>query len=274
MAAIPDAVGARRASRGVIRAVLRVAVLGGLVITGWLLGSGTGQAHEDTVPESQVPGSSLAQVIEISPSDDDSSGPISAPAVAQSAVAEVTRAVPLPSLPLQPAQVPVLAPVLEPVSKLAALAPPAAKNVVQPQAAPAKPAPAGTGMPSLATPGVTVTAVSTPAPALHPAAGPSAEAPVCRAAHRAADPAADQLAGPSASEVGPAAPLPASAPGTTTEPCPADGAGSTLITTSAHSVTLSDRWTIATLASTQCQLCASASGIPRSAAERPSTSPD
>lgn len=277
MAAIPDAVDARRASRGVIRAVLRVAVLGGLVITGWLLGSGTGQAHEDAVPEipeSQTQSSSLTQVIEISPSDDGSRGLLNAPSGAQSAVAEVTRAVPISNLPLQPAQAPVLAPLLEPVSELAALAPPTAKNAARPRAAAAKPAPAGTGAPSLAAPGSPVADASTPAPVLRAAAGPSAAAPVCRAVHQAADLSANQLAGPMESEASPAAASPASAPGTTTGSCPAGGSGSALITTSAHSVTLSDRWATATLAATQCRLSASASGIPRSAAQRPSTSPD
>ncbi|MGH3996918.1 MAG: hypothetical protein ACRDTJ_05585, partial [Pseudonocardiaceae bacterium] len=136
MAAIPDAVGARCASRGAIRVVLRVAALGGLVIAGWLLGSGIGQAHEDTVHESQAQYSGPVQMIDISAPDDDSGGLLSVPAVARSAVAEVTRAVPLPRLPIQPTQTPIL----EPVTKLAAPAPPEAKSAAQTRPAGAKPA--------------------------------------------------------------------------------------------------------------------------------------
>ncbi len=274
MAAIPDAVGARRASRGVIRAVLRVAVLGGLVIAGWLVGSGIGQAHEDTVDESQAQHSSLTQMIDISPPNDDSGGLLSAPAVARSAGAEVMRAAPVPPLPIQPAQTPVLAPALEPVSKLAAPAPSVAESATQSRAAAPMPAAVAPPAAAPAAPAIAVTAASTPAPVLRAAADPPPETPVCRTAHQAADPSADQLAVPSSPGVGPATPLPASSPGTTTEPCPAGNTGGGSITTSAHLVTLSDRWSTATRASRQCRLCPGASGIARSAAQRPSTSPD
>jgi hypothetical protein len=277
VAAIPDAVGARCASRGVIRTMLRVAVLGGLVVTGWLLGSGVGQAQPDTVHESQVRPSDLSQMIDVSPPDDDFGGLLKAPTVARSAVAEVMRAVPLSSLPVHPApvhpgQTPALDPVLQPVSKLAALVPPIAKSAAQSRPATTQPAAVKAVTPTAQA--VAVAAVSTPAPVLRTAADPPSDTPVCRAAQQAADPSADQLAVPSSSDVGPVTALPTSSPGTTTEPCPVGNAGSGSITTSTHSVTLSDKWSTVTLTPTQCQACRGASGIPQSAAHRPSTSPD
>ncbi len=268
MAAIPDAGGARCAPRGVIRALLRVAVFGGLVIAGWLLGSGIGQAQECPVHEYLGPqDNSLVRLVEIPPPDEGSGGLRGTPPTVRSTVAGVLRAVPVPRLPVRPAQVPALAPLLDPVSQLAAPAPvtlwrPAAHQpaVVPPQPA-ASPAPAVRAAPATAT-------------VLRPVDDGPAATPVYAAAHPVADPLADQVAWPSALGGSPAAPAPASPPGTTTAPCPGGNAGGGTTTQSVPSVTFSDRWAADGLASTHCRLGAGASGIPRSAAQRPSTSPD
>ncbi|MGH3984120.1 MAG: hypothetical protein ACRDST_15920 [Pseudonocardiaceae bacterium] len=291
MAAIPDAGGARYAPRGVLRALpwgallpgalLRVAVVGGLVIAGWLLGSGIGQAQEELVPQDLGRQDNIVRLVGFPLPDDDSGGLPGAPAApltVTSTVASVQRAVPVPvpRLPVRPPQIPVLAPVLEPVSKLAAPAPasrshgqpqPKTKQVmvVPPPAAPAEPT-------------VPAATVVTPAPVytVHNAL-PAAAA--CIAAHPVADPLADQVADtsagkPSALGSGPAAPAPASPFGTTTAPCPSGGSGGGGVTSSFQPVTMSDGLSGMDPASTYCLLCADLSGMPLAAAQRPSTSPD
>jgi hypothetical protein len=282
VATIPDAGGARCAPRGALgalpwAALLRVAVLGGLVIAGWLLGSGIGQAQEELAPQDLGQQDNIVQLVGFPLPDDDSGGPLGAPSASstvKSTVTGVLRAV--PRLPVQPPQVPVLAPVLAPVSKLAAPAPvtrshaqshPTTQQVVDvpPPAAPAEPT---------VRPATLVT--SDPVHLVHNA---SPTPPACIAAHPVADPLADQDADPSASKTsalssGPAAP-PVSPFGTTTAPCPSGSTGSGGgVTSSAQPVTMSDRSSGMDPALTYCQLCADFSGVPLAAAQRPSTSPD
>ncbi len=283
MAAIPDAGGARCAPRGVLcalllGALLRIAVVGGLAIAGWLLGSGIGQAHDDLVH--QDPGqqdNSMVRLVAFPTPDDDSRGLLGAPPTVKSTVTGVVRAV--PRLPVRPPQVPVLAPVLAPVSKLAAPAHPVAKKAVEPQATNHKPAAVTPPPAASAEPAVPATTLVRPAPVQLMHNAPAAT-PVCAAAHPVADPLADQLADPSAGEFstvrsGPVAPAPAGPFGTTTAPCPSGSTGGGgAITGSGYPVTVSDGWAGMDLASTYCRLCADASGILRAAAQRPSTSPD
>ncbi len=286
MAAIPDAGSAQCAPRGVLRAllpgtVLRVAMLGGLVITGWLLASGIAQAHENPGLASAFSGLSGVNEVRIAPlSPLNATDTPPSDEVVGGVGSGVVRAVPVGR-----AQVPVLGPVLEPVSMLAA---PASKKatpsraaahqpaVVPPPAAPAEPiAPA--------------TAVTTPAPVLHTVSDALSETPVRVAAYPVADPPADQVAwsaapgpsalgpstlGPSTPGSGPATPVPASPSGTTTAPCPGGNGGGGSTTKSDLSVTLSDGWATTGPTPTLLRLCAGAGGIPPWAAQRPTTSPD
>ncbi len=284
MAAIPDAGGARCAPCGVLRArlprvLLRVAVLGALVITGWLLGSGI--AHASAF--SGLSGVNEARIAPLSPlnateTDEGSDALLGGSGTVTSAV---MRAVPVGRLPVQPARVPALAPVLEPVSKLAAPAPLIAGNKTRSQAEAPKPAavPPPAAPAPQAEPIAPATAVTTPAPVQHTVSDAPSETPVHAAAVPVADPLADQIArpaalGPSASGSDPTAPVPASPPGTTTAPCAGGNAGGGSTTKSDQSVALSDGWGTTGSTPTLCRLCAGASDIPPSAAQRPSTSPD
>ncbi|HEX2263925.1 MAG: hypothetical protein M3332_18360 [Actinomycetota bacterium] len=279
MAAIPDAGGARCAPRGVLRALpwaalLRVAVLGGLVIVGWLLGSGIGQAQEELAPQDLGQQDNIVQLAGFPLPDNDSQGPLGAAPTVKSAVKGVVHAVPVPRLPIQ--QVPVLAPVLAPVSTLAAQATvirphtqsqPTTKQVmvVPPPAAPAEPT-------------VRAATVVTPAP-VHTVHSASPAAAACIAAHPVADPLADQVADPSVAKFSalgndPAAPAPVSPFGTTTAPCPSGSTGSGGAASSAQPVTMTDGVSGMDPASTYCMRCADLSGMPLAAAQRPSTSPD
>ncbi|HEX2288831.1 MAG TPA: hypothetical protein VHH53_01205, partial [Pseudonocardiaceae bacterium] len=245
MAAIPDAGGARCAPRGVLRALpwaalLRVAVLGGLVIVGWLLGSGIGQAQEELVPQDLGQQDNIVQLAGFPLPDNDSQGPLGAAPTVKSAVKGVVHAVPVPRLPIQ--QVPVLAPVLAPVSTLAAQATvirphtqsqPTTKQVmvVPPPAAPAEPT-------------VRAATVVPPSP-MHTVHSASPAAVACIVADPVADPLTDQIADPSVEQFpapgsGPTAPAPASPFGTSTAPCPSGSTGSGGVNGSAHPVAISD----------------------------------
>lgn len=281
MAAIPDAGRARCAPRGVLctqllGALLRVAVVGGLAIAGWLLGSGISQAHEDLVHQDLgQQDNSMVRLVAFPLPDDDSGGLLGASPTVKSTVTGVLHAV--PRLPVRPPQVPVLTPVLAPVSKLAAPARPVAKKF-EPQATNHKSAVVAPPPAAPAEPVVPVTTVVRPAP-VHLLHNAPAATPVCAAAHPVAGPLADQLADPSAAEPstlgsGPPAPVPAGPFGTTTAPCPSGSTGGGAVTSSGYPVTVSDGWSGMDLTSTYCRLCADASGIPRAAAQRPSTSPD
>ncbi len=287
MAAIPNAGGARCAPRGVLRALpwgarpwaalLRVAVLGGLVITGWLLGSGTGLAQEDLVSQDLRQQDGTVRLVGFPLPDDDPGGLIGTPPTVKSAVTGVLRAVPVPRLPVRPPQVPVLAPVLTPVSKLAAPAPVTRADT---QSSPKTHRPVVVAPPPAAPAEPIVRAATIVTPALaHPVHTASPATFVCTAADPAADPLADQVADSSAGKSSvrgsdPTAPAPASPFGTTTAPCPSGSTGSGGVTNSAQPVTTNDGWSGMGPASMYCLLRADYSGMPRAAAQRPSTSPD
>jgi hypothetical protein len=266
VAAIPDVAGAPGAPRGVMtRALLRVVLLGGLVIAGWLLGSGIGQAHEDMAHKNPV-------LEDLGPPEVGSGDLLGAPPTVRSIVASVRRAVPVPRLPVQAEQVPILAPVLDPVSQLAAPGPPVAASTARPkaQAAAPKPAVVPPSPVAPAEPVVHAAAVTAPAPSTMRDAPP--ETPVCLDAHPGADSLAE-FTGPSAVDSSPAAPVPAS-PSETTAPCPAGSTAGGATTMSGHSIALSEGWATTGLNPTHCRLCAGADGITPLAAQRPSTSPD
>lgn len=281
MAAIPDAGGARCAPRGMLRALpwaalLRVAVLGGLVIAGWMLGSGRGQAQEELASQDLGQQNNIVELVGFPLPNDDSEGSLGAAPTVKSAVTGVLRAVPVPRLPVRPSQVPGLAPVLAPVSKLASPAPvtrphtqsqPTTKQVmvVPPPAAPAEP---------------TVRAATAVPPALvHTVHSASPAVVACIVADPVADPLTDQVADPSVEKFsargsGPTAPAPASPFGISTASCPSGSTGSGGVTGSAYPVAISDGVSGMDPASTYCLRCADFSGMPLAAAQRPSTSPD
>lgn len=290
MASIPDAGDARCAHRGVLHALLRVSVVGGLALAGWLLSSavssGIAQAHEDSGLASAFSGVSNVRIALLSsldataadpPEEVGSGGLLAAPTTIRSTVAGVLDAAPVPRLPVQPAGIPLLDPVLDPVSELASPDPMTRSRaanhrttVVPPPAAPVASA--------LPTAGVTALA-----PVPHTAADAPTESLVCAAGHPVAEPSADLImsstldssrldASPLRSD--PTAPVQPSSPGTTTAPCPAGSAGGGGIAESGHSEALSDEWAMTGLNPTHCRLCASVDGIMPSTAQRPSSSPD
>ncbi|MGH3874794.1 MAG: hypothetical protein ACRDSR_25375 [Pseudonocardiaceae bacterium] len=277
MTAIPDAGGAQGASCGVSRAVLRVAVLGGLVIAGWLLGFGIGQAHEDLVePQSVGQLTSAVSLIEAPPTEEGAGDAAGAPTTVQSALAGVLRAVPAPPLPIQPpvqpAQIPALAPVFEPVSNLVAPAvpnsAPAPRSRLVDHQPVAVPLPAEPAAPSAA-------------PAHRIVGGIPAESPAPVRAGSLAGSLPDQagsvlqppLWGPVTPSDGPVAPVPASPPATTA-PSPGGNVGGGYPAHGDPSISLSDGWATAGLTSMHCRRCPTADGGTPSPAHRPSTSPD
>jgi hypothetical protein len=278
VAAIPDAGGARCAPRGALRALpwgalLRVAVLGGLVIAGWLLGSGIGQAQEDVVPQDLRQQDNIARLVGFPLPDDDSGGLIGAPSTVKSVTSRSTGVLRVvPRLPIRPPQVPVLAPVLTPVSKLAAPAP-VTRSHAQPQPTIHQPVMVVPPPAAQAEPAVRAATIVTPNP-VHTS---SPAVLVCTAAHPVADPLADQVAGPSAEKplgsvpTSPAAPSPF---GTATAPCSSGSTGGGGVTGSTQNVTVSDGSSGIDPASTYRLLGAEFSGMPLAAAQRPSTSPD
>lgn len=268
MAAIPDAGSARCAPRRVMtRALLRVALLGGLVIAGWLLGSGTSLADEDPGHKNLVEYTGLSGLVKASSPDGEFSGPLGAPPAVEPTLQGMTRAAPV--------HVPVVTPVLARVSELVAA------PVVEPVATLATHAPAATPRAAVDKP--------TPAPlAPVPLAGPAVQAgPAPAHASSTVDevasatqvstiarPVASQFAGPPALGGAPAAPVPASPPGTTTTACPVGSSGGgTTTAKGAHFATLGDRWAMADLTPRH-RLHTSSGSIPRSAAEQPTSSPD
>jgi hypothetical protein len=306
VAAIPDTGGARCAPHGVMRAVSRVVVLGGLVVTGWLLGSGVGLANEDpgqpgTGPVRLVsdpgtgglgtwnlgtwaPGGRAAQA------DGGSGGQLGGPPTATSAVTRARSAVSVPrrSVP-PPVRHGVLKPIVNAVGVPKLLAQVSARQVLATHVLAVLPRPAkyGAGIrspapadkPATIRPAestVRAAAVTMPVPTLGPAtvltrmdhALPAT--PICVAAAPAAGPFAGQLA------LGddPPAPVPVSPPGSTVSPCTIGSAGSGAGTKSAPDFTVHDSWASTGLALMHRLLYLSASDLPRSPAAQPSTSPD
>jgi hypothetical protein len=175
----------------------------------------------------------------------------------------------VPRLPIRPPQVPVLAPVLTPVSKLAA---PATRSHAEPQLTIHQPVMVVPLPAAQAEPAVRAATIVTPNP--HTS---SPAVLVCTAAHPVADPLADQVAGPSAEKplgsvpTTPAAPSPF---GTATAPCSSGSTGGGGVTGGTQNVTVSDGSSGIDPASTYRLLGAEFSGMPLAAAQRPSTSPD
>ncbi|MGH3787206.1 MAG: hypothetical protein ACRDRG_11780 [Pseudonocardiaceae bacterium] len=298
MAAIPDTGGARYAPGGVMRALIRLAVLGGLVIAGWLLGSGISHADEDF----GQPDTGLVQLVSTgvdraTASDRNSGSPGGEPPAVGSIVKKALSAAPIKRLPvqppvhvdvpksfgaLQPAVLKPLAPALAPVTKTvsgaaAVIRPqaPAEKFVAVPPAAPINA--------TIAAPAPVLTPVSTPGPAIMAASEPAsglADAPARTSVDRVSPAvpvraSAVGLPAPGNPAPGsPVDPVPASPPAITTAPTLAGSSGGGAGAKGAPIATMNDSWTMAGLTPTHRLRYRGAGDLPRSPAEDPSTSPD
>jgi hypothetical protein len=300
VAAIPDAGGARCAPHGVTthsvtthsvtprevmtRALLRVVVLVGVVVAGWLLGSGTGLANENSGHVDLAHSTGLAGLVKASPPDRELEGRFGAPPTAKSTVQSVMRFAPVPRLAVQvPALVPVLTPVLAHVSEHVSA--PVLKPVLKPasHATPARSRAIVDKPAAVPLAGPVVQAEPTPAPAAaalqsealqskaeHPTVRDGAlPTPVSAATHAVAD----HLAEPLALGGKPATPVPASPPVPTTAACPAGSSGGGATTKSACFATLSGGQAMADLVPGH-RLHTSSGSLPGAAVEQPSSSPD
>lgn len=286
MAASPDAGDARCAPLGVTRALSRVLVLGGLVIAGWLLGSGIGFASEPLgsagagpVQLASDPGARAAR------SDDGPGGQHGVPPTVTSAVTALRSTLSLPSRPVQP---PVKPSVVQPVVQTVVqpFVQPAVNTLNAPSALATLSGPAkyGAGIRSQA-PGngpvtvppaesaVRAAAATAPASTL---GAPTALTTLGRAApaHPAAVPATDRFSRQLALGDDPTAPVPASPPATTTSPCMTGGTGGGAGTKNIPALAVNDSWARAGLASMHRLWCLGASDLPRSPAAPPATPPD
>lgn len=244
MAASPDADGARYAPCGVTRALVRVAVLGGLVVAAWLLvGSGIGHADEDLGPS----GTGLLRLVQL---------PVQ-PSGKLGDLRPVVNAVDVPKF-----LVPVLSPVSRPLSgptqhRATIRQAPVGKSVTVPPTVRAAPVP-----PVGLTPAVLSAAVLT--------AGGHAPTPIL--AHAVNHPVADPVTGRSVLD---SAPVPVSPPASTTALCLIAGTGGGASTKSGPDLAVLNRGAATGIAPMPHRLwCLGASDLPRSPAEQPSTSPD
>jgi hypothetical protein len=288
VAGIPSAGGASRLRHVVIRVALRVAVLAGLVVGGWLLGAATGCADEAWTPEdgAQSLDTGLAAL------------PSSLPAAAGSLI-EANAAVLPPAV--QGAQLPVQPPTLDATqvleSALQPLRQPVLDPVIQEMIAPLVPSrAAGRDEPSPAAPLGSAEALEPVAPPLP--TGPFIPAEPAGSAMNAAaagtlpvgtlpvpgmtvpgmtlpgaSTAAGQLAGWSAVGGDWAPPIPASPPRTAITSCPTAAASGTT-KGGVPAVMLSDGCPGIHLPAAQHQMSLRAAGLPRAPDQQPSTSPD
>ncbi len=279
MAAIPATGGARCAPRRVMRALSRAVVLGGLVVAGWLLGSGTSLANEDLgQPDTGLAHMVSAQLVSDSggrtaSSDGGSGGQLGVPATVGSAVTRVLSALPVPQRSVQP---PVKLGVLEPIGNIVGVPKPLAQVL----------APHVLAAPILTSPILTTVSGPAAVPPAEPAArAAAATAPVSTRVpvivltmvnhtRPTAAPTADPFAGQLALDNDPAVPVPANPPGSTSSPCVIGSTGSGAGTKSAPDVAVNDGWATVGLTPMYRLLYLSASDLPRSPAAQPSTSPD
>ena len=288
MAAIPNAGGARYAPRGVMRALVRLMVLGGLVTAGWLLGSGISHADED----SGQPGAGLIHIANaastIGGSGDQFGVPSVEPTVKRARVVKkILSGASAPRLSVQPpVKLNILHPVLHPVVDAVGVPKPLVKALVpvaQPLSGPAPhriavQSPAQPDRPT-ATPSkasavaVPIAAAATRIPAvpvLFPVRHAAPTVALCSPAQHAVDPVPVQ---PALSD-GPVTPIPASPPGSTTSPCMIGGSGGGPTTKNISDVAVREGWTTGNLAQPDGLLSRDTSDLPRSLSVQPSTSPD
>lgn len=276
MAAIPTAGGASYAPRWVMRALLRSVILGGLLVIGWLLGSGTGHADDDP----GLPGLGVVHAVTAASADDASS------------VHPLTRMLPAVSVPRSPIQSPVQPGALRPIVKAVGLPKPltlprSLATVLTPSSRPlsdttshgaargtlAAPGPVATVLPERTTEAAavpttvartadfTIAPVSHPAPAVFP----------CSPASTVQKPLIVQ---PATGGGLPEGPVPASPPGSNTSACLADGAGAGAGSKGAPDLAVQAGDATATPAKLAGLPPRDTSDLPRSLSTQPSASPD
>lgn len=287
MAAIPDTGGARYAPRGVMRALLRLLVLGGLLAAGWLLGSGTGHADDDL----WQPGTRPFHLVNVTAADDSADDQFRVDdqfGVSPSVGSVVQRVLSTTSAPGLSAQPPVQVGVLRPVVKAAGVAKPLTKvltPVVRPRSGPA-PYRAATPPPAQPDRVASVLPTAPAVPAFSPAheASPRialsspAEGAQAATTSPAEGPAAEAAADPvrlqTVSGGSPVTPIPAGLPGSTMSPCMIGGSGGGTSGKNPADVAVRDGWTMGNLSQPHDGHPLDTSDLPRSLSEQPSTSPD
>ncbi|HEY2724743.1 MAG TPA: hypothetical protein VGI84_08660 [Pseudonocardiaceae bacterium] len=281
----PSAYGAGFRS-ALIRALLRIAMLAGLILGAWLLGTATASAQEisgadpsaavadDTAASLPAIGAAVQDALPPALSDTVSGTALPQLAVPQIALPQVTVpqiAVPRVTVPRVTVPQVTVPQVSDPEPRLGAVLTPAlgpAVDAVQPAPATAPEQPAAAPSAAKVTAEARTQPVATPrsladTAQVSPASGRSA--PETAAAQ------VGRQAGPSPGTDHPALP----ATDGTAPACPSGGVGGSGATThSAQSVTLDDQRDAADLATAQRPWRSYADGIQRRSAERPSTSPD
>ncbi|MEO7195815.1 MAG: hypothetical protein ABIZ05_13540 [Pseudonocardiaceae bacterium] len=271
MAAISEAGCARCAPCGAMRALSRVVVIGGLLVAGWMLGSGLALA-----------------------SDDGPGGQLGAPPTVASALTSAGAAVSgVPSRSVPPlarlgflTRIANAVDVAKPVARVLESQGLVSQGLASHSLAPrtlallSGPAQLGTGSsapaeapqaPPLDQPATRAAVAPAPGPALWPSAG---HVTVHTAVNHSRDSATSVFARPLAVNNHPAPSVPVSPVGSTASASMTGGTGSGAGTNSAPHAAMSGSWASARLG----QLCRpryrNASDLPRSPAEQPSTSPD
>jgi hypothetical protein len=278
VAAIPATGGARCVPRRVMRALSRAVVLGGLVIAGWLLGSGLGLANEDL----GQPDIGLAQLVSpqlasdpgerTAPFDGGSDGQLGVPPTVGSAGTRVLSTLPVPQRSVQP---PVKLGVLEPLVNTVGVPKPLAHVLAAPILTP--PILAAASGPAAVPPAESAARAAAATASVStrgPARGPVIVFTTVNHTRPTAAPTADPVAGQLALANDPAVPVPASPPGSTSSPCVIGSTGNGAGTKSAPDVAVNDSWATVGLTPMYRLLYLSASDLPRSPAAQPSTSPD
>ena len=293
MATIPDAGGARYARCGVVRVFLRFAVLSGLVIAGWLLGSGVGHATEDQVQ----PGTGAVRLADDpgdipGPSDGRSDTQVGLPPTVASTVQSALSRSSVPRLSLQPVEVlkpiTVLKPVelLKPVVRAVVVPRPVAQVLATASRPVSVPTQHSAGIRSQK-PVRELAAVPPAAPVVRAASATAARpAPVVTTepataghtmSHRpvcAAAPADYPLAREITVGGGLPGPMPTRPPDSTTAACMIGNAAGGGGTKGSPDLAVNETETHAGVASTPRLGYRDVSDLPRSPAEQPSTSPD
>lgn len=274
MAANPEAGGARHALCGVMRALLRAVVIGGLVAVGWLLGSGLSHADEDP----GLPGTGLIDVVNTG-SDAEPSAGIVGRLTAGSFVKRALAGAPAPRLPLQPAEkIGLVRSIVHAVGSVKPVT-----DVLTPLPRPlSAPAPDRTAVRS-ATPAAKVAALPPAAPTITPMVAPVAPGPaltpvrhatptavLCSTTVAAVKPVPAQ---PPLSGI-PVDPAPASPPGSMSSPCMIGSTSSGSSAKNASDFATHDSGATGSLAQSRDPLLLSGSDLLRSLSVKPSTSPD
>jgi hypothetical protein len=278
VAAIPNAGGARYASRVVVRVLLRAVLLGGLVALGWLLGSGISYADEDP----GQPGPGLVHVANAVPFDHETDDGFSTPVAVEPIVEKVLSTAAVPRLPVQP---PVQVGILRPIVKAVGIAKPLGQvlPVARPLSGPAqRPAPARymaaiplaaqSDKPATVSPAATVVE-QVAAPASAPVSAPAVHAKPTMVSSPTLAAVEPMSLRPTLGD-GPVSPMPANPLGSTASLCTIGGAGGGASSKNGPDVAIHDGWLTDGLPQLYGSPDRDTSSLPRSLSVQPSSSPD